>query len=143
MKKLTRLILLLFMALTCFSCSHLSPKGSWVLSDSEPPLQLCDVIISRLILQYPPAKTTITLLKSGNKTFDQLIEKQARRAGYTISQAQSQHAVKISYVIDMLSQNPGTGYFHLKSSDGFNFSQMFRLPGYELADTYTQIEVKK
>jgi len=141
MKTLTRLILLFLMALNCFSCTHLSPKGSWVLSDSEPPLLLCDVIISRLILQYPPAKTTITLLKSGNKTFDQLIEKQARRAGYTISQAQSQHAVKISYVIDMLSQNPGTGYFHLKSSDGFSFSQMFRLPGYELADT--QIEVNK
>ena len=143
MKTLTRVILLFFMVLNCFSCTHIAPKGSWVSSDSEPPLQLCDVIISRLILQYPPAKTTITLLKSGNKTFDQLIEKQARRAGYTISQAQSQHAVKISYVIDMLSQNPGTGYFHLKSSDGFSFSQMFRLPGYDLADTYTQIEVKK
>ena len=143
MKKLTRMILLFFMALNCFSCSHLSPKGSWVLSDSEPPLQLCDVIISRLISQYPPAKTTITLLKSGNKTFDQLIEKKARRAGYTISQAQSENAVKISYVIDVLSDTTGTGYFHLKSSDGFNFSQMFRLPGYELADTYTQIEVKK
>ena len=143
MKKLTRIILLFFMALNCFSCTHIAPKGSWVSSDSEPPLQLCDVIISRLILQYPPAKTTITLLKSGNKTFDQLIEKQARRAGYTISQPQSESAVKISYVIDMLSQNPGTGYFHLKSSDGFSFSQMFRLPGYDLADTYTQIEVKK
>lgn len=141
MKKLTRLTILFFMALNFFSCTHLSPKGSWILIDSEPPLQLCDVIISHLILQYPPAKTTITLLKSNNKTFDQLIEKQARRAGYTISQAES--AVKISYVIDMLSQNPGTGYFHLKSSDGFSFSQMFRLPGYDLADTYTQIKVKK
>ena len=141
MKKLIRLILLFFMALNCFSCAHLSPKGSWVLIDSEPPLLLCDVIISRLILQYPPAKTTITLLKSGNKTFDQLIEKQARRAGYIISPSQS--AVKISYVIDVLSQNPGAGYFHLKSSDEFSFSQMFRLPGYNLADTYTQIEVKK
>jgi len=143
MKKLTRLIFLFFMALNFFSCTHLSPKGSWVLIDSEPPLQLCDVIISRLILQYPPAKTTITLLKSDNKNFDELVEKQARRAGYTISQAQSENAVKISYVIDMLSQNPGAGYFHLKSSDGFSFSQMFRLPGYDLADTYTQIEVKK
>lgn len=38
---------------------------------------------------------------------------------------------------------PGTGYVHLKSSDGFGFSRMFRLPGYDLADTYTQIEVKK
>ena len=141
MKKLTRLILLFFMALNFFSCTHLSPKGSWILTDSEPPLQLCDVIISRLILQYPPAKTTITLLKSGNKTFDQLIEKQARRAGYIISQAQS--AVKISYVIDVLSQNPGAGYFHLKSSDEFSFSQMFRLPGYNLAGTYTQSEVRK
>lgn len=141
MKKLTRLILLFFMALNCFSCTHMSPKGSWVLIGSEPPLLLCDVIISRLILQYPPARITITLLKSGNKTFDQLIEKQARRAGYSISQAQS--AVKISYVIDVLSQNPGTGYFHLKSSDGFSFSQMFRLPGYNLAGTYTQSEVRK
>lgn len=141
MKKLTRLILLFFMAVNCFSCTQLSPKGSWVLTGSEPPFQLCDVIVSRLILQYPPAKTTITLLKSGNKTFDQLIEKQARRAGYVISQAQS--AVRISYVIDVLSQNPGTGYFHLKSSDGFSFSQTFRLPGYDLADTYTQIEVNK
>jgi len=141
MKKLTRLILLFFMALNCFSCTHLSPKESWVLTGSEPPLQLCDVIISRLILQYSPAKTTITLLKSGNTTFDKLIEKQARRVGYTISPSQS--AVRISYVIDVLSQNPGTGYFHLKSNDGFSFSQMFRLPGYDLADTYTQIEVKK
>jgi len=143
MKKLTRLIFLFFMALNFFSCTHLSPKGSWVLIDSEPPLQLCDVIISRLILQYPPAKTTITLLKSYNKSFDELVEKQARRAGYTISQAQSQNAVKISYVIDVLSETTGAGYFHLKSSDGFSFSQMFRLPGYDLADTYTQIEVKK
>jgi len=143
MKKLTRLMLLFFMVLSFFSCTHLSPKGSWVLIDSEPPLQLYDVIISRLILQYPPAKTTITLLKSSNKTFDELIEKQARRAGYTISQTQRENAVKISYVIDMLSQNPGTGYFHLKSSDGFSFSQMFRLPGYDLADTYSQIKVKK
>jgi len=141
MKKLIRLILLFFMALNCFSCAHLSPKGSWVLIDSEPPLLLCDVIISRLILQYPPAKTTITLLKSGNKTFDQLIEKQARRAGYIISPSQS--AVKISYVIDVLSKSTGAGYFHLKSSDGFSFSQMFRLPGYDLADTYTQSEVKE
>ncbi|MGD9826550.1 conjugal transfer protein TrbH [Desulfobacter sp.] len=141
MKTLARLILLFFMALSLFSCTRLSPKGSWVLTGSEPPLQLCDVIISRLVQQYPPAKTTVTLLKSGNTTFDQLIEKQARRAGYTISQAQG--AVKISYVIDMLSQNPGTGYFHLKSSDGFSFSQMFRLPGYALAEIYTQSEVKK
>jgi hypothetical protein len=135
MKTLARLVLIFFMALNCFSCTHLTP-GSWVLTGSEPPLQLCDVIISRLVLQYPPAKTTITLLKSGNTTFDQVIETQARQAGYTISPAQS--AVKISYVIDVLSQNPGTGYFHLKSSDGFSFSQMFRLPGYALADIYTQ-----
>ena len=141
MKTFTRLILLFFLALICFSCTHLSPKESWVLTDSPPPLLICDEIISRLILQYPPAKTTITLLKSGNKTFDELIEKQARRAGYTISQAQS--AVKISYVIDVLSQNPGTGYVHLKSSDGFSFSRMFRMPGYNLADNYTQREVKK
>jgi len=141
MKTLTRLILLFFMALTCFSCTHISPKSSLVLTDSPPPLLICDEIISRLILQYPPAKTTITLLKSGNKTFDELIEKQARRAGYTISQTQS--AVKISYVIDVLSQNPGTGYVHLKSSDGFSFSRMFRMPGYNLADNYTQREVKK
>lgn len=141
MKTLTRLLILFFMALGLFSCTHLSPKGSWVLTGSEPPLQLCDVIISRLILQYPPAKSTITLLKSGNTTFDQSIEKQARRAGYTISQTQS--AVKISYVIDVLSETAGTGYFHLKSSDGFSFSQMFRLPGYALAETYTQNEVKK
>jgi len=141
MKPLTRLILLFFLALTCFSCTHISPKSSWVLTGSKPPLLICDEIISRLILQYPPAKTTITLLKSGNKTFDELIEKQARRAGYTISQTQS--AVKISYVIDVLSQNPGTGYVHLKSSDGFSFSRMFRMPGYNLADNYTQREVKK
>ena len=141
MKTLTRLILLFFLALTCFSCTHLSPKESWVLTDSKPPLLVCDEIISRLILQYPPAKTTITLLKSGNKTFDELIEKQARRAGYTISQ--TPNAVKISYVIDVLSQNPGTGYVHLKSSDGFSFSRMFRMPGYNLADNYTQREVKK
>ncbi|NDY73129.1 conjugal transfer protein TrbH [Desulfobacter hydrogenophilus] len=141
MKPLTRLTLLFFLALTCFSCTHLSSKGSWVSIDSEPPLLICDEIISRLILQYPPAKTTITLLKSGNKTFDELIEKQARRAGYTISQTQS--AVKICYVIDVLSQNPGTGYVHLKSSDGFSFSRMFRMPGYNLADNYTQREVKK
>jgi hypothetical protein len=141
MKPLTRLLLLFFLALTCFSCTHLSPKGSWVLTESKPPLLICDEIISRLILQYPPAKTTITLLKSGNRTFDELIEKQARRAGYTISQTQS--AVKISYVIDVLSQNPGTGYVHLKSSDGFSFSRMFRMPGYNLADNYTQREVKK
>ena len=143
MKKSTRLILLFFMALTCFSCTHISPKGSWVLIDSEPPLQLCDAIISRLILQYPPAKTTITLLKSDNKTFDQLIEKQARRAGYTINQAQSENAVKISYVIDVLSETASTGYVHLKSSDGFSFSQIFCLPGYNLAETYTQIEVNE
>lgn len=141
MKKLTRLILLFFMAFHLFSCTRLSPKGSWVLTGSESPLQLCDEIISRLTLQYPPAKTTIRLLKSGNTTFDQLIEKQARRAGYTINQTQT--AVRISYVIDVLSEPPGTGYVHLKSSDGFGFSRMFRLPGYELADTYTQIEVKK
>jgi hypothetical protein len=141
MKTLTRLLLLFFLALTCFSCTHLSPKESWVLTESKPPLLICDEIISRLILQYPPAKTTITLLKSGNKTFDELIEKQARRAGYTISQAQN--VVKISYVIDVLSQNPGTGYVHLKSSDGFSFSRMFRMPGYNLADNYTQREVKK
>nr|WP_319492488.1 conjugal transfer protein TrbH [uncultured Desulfobacter sp.] len=136
MKTLTRLLLLFFLALTCFSCTHLSPKESWVLTDSKPPLLICDEIISRLIQQYPPAKTTITLLKRGNKTFDELIEKQARRAGYTISQTQS--TVKISYVIDVLSQNPGTGYVHLKSSDGFSFSRMFRMPGYDLADNYTQ-----
>jgi hypothetical protein len=112
-----------------------------VLTESKPPLLICDEIISRLIQQYPPAKTTITLLKSGNKTFDELIEKQARRAGYTISQAPN--AIKISYVIDVLSQNPGTGYVHLKSSDGFSFSRMFRMPGYDLADNYTQREVKK
>jgi hypothetical protein len=141
MKTLTRLLLLFFLALTCFSCTHLSPKESWVLTESKPPLLICDEIISRLILQYPPAKTTITLLKSGNKTFDELIEKQARRAGYTISQAQN--VVKISYVIDVLSQNPDTGYVHLKSSDGFSFSRMFRMPGYNLADNYTQREVKK
>jgi hypothetical protein len=141
MKKLTRLILLFFMALNCFSCTHFSHKGSWVLADSEPPLQLCDEIISRLTLQYPPAKTTITLLKSGNKTFDELIEKQARRTGYTISQSES--AVKISYVIDTLSDNTGVGYFHLKSSDGFSFSQMFRLPGYDLIDTYAKSEVEE
>ena len=141
MKALTRLLLLFFLALTCFSCTHLSPKESWVLTDSKPPLLICDEIINRLIQQYPPAKTTITLLKSGNKTFDELIEKQARRAGYTISQTQS--AVKISYVIDVLSQNSGTGYVHLKSSDGFSFSRMFRMPGYNLADNYTQREVKK
>jgi hypothetical protein len=104
-------------------------------------LQLCDEIISRLTLQYPPAKTTITLLKSGNKTFDELIEKQARRTGYTISQSES--AVKISYVIDTLSDNTGVGYFHLKSSDGFSFSQMFRLPGYDLIDTYAKSEVEE
>jgi len=141
MKPLTRQLILFFLALTCFSCTHLSPKESWVLTDSKPPLLICDEIISRLIQQYPPAKTTITLLKSGNKTFDELIEKQARRAGYTISQTQS--AVKISYVIDVLSQNSGTGYVHLKSSDGFSFSRMFRMPGYDLADNYTQREVKK
>ncbi|WP_020586447.1 conjugal transfer protein TrbH [Desulfobacter curvatus] len=141
MKTLTRLLLLFFLALTCFSCTHLSPKESWVLTESKPPLLICDEIISRLILQYPPAKTTITLLKSGNKNFDELIEKQARRAGYTISQ--TRNAVKISYVIDVLSQNPGTGYVHLKSSDGFSFSRMFRMPGYNLADNYTQREVKK
>nr|WP_321397529.1 conjugal transfer protein TrbH [uncultured Desulfobacter sp.] len=141
MKTLTRLLLLFFLALTCFSCTHLSPKSSWVLTDTPPPLLICDEIISRLIQQYPPAKTTITLLKSGNKTFDELIEKQARRAGYTISQTQS--TVKISYVIDVLSQNPGAGYVHLKSSDGFSFSRMFRMPGYNLADNYTQREVKK
>jgi len=141
MKTLTRLVLLFFLALTLFSCTHFSKRDSWVLTGSEPPLLLCDEIISRLVLQYPPAKTTITLLKSGNTTFDQLIEKQARRAGYTISQAQN--AVKVSYVIDVLSQKPGAGYFHLKSSDGFSFSRMFRMPGYDLADTYTQIEVKK
>nr|WP_319394252.1 conjugal transfer protein TrbH [uncultured Desulfobacter sp.] len=141
MKTLTRPILLFFLALICFSCTHLSPKSSWVLTDSKPPLLLCDEIIARLLLQYPPAKTTITLLKSGNKTFDELIEKQARRAGYTISQ--TRNAVKISYVIDVLSQNPGTGYVHLKSSDGFSFSRMFRMPGYNLADNYTQREVKK
>ncbi len=89
MKTLTRLIPLFFLALTCFACTHLSPKGSWVLTDSQPPLLICDEIIRRLILHYPPAKTTITLLKSGNKPFDQLIEKQARQAGYTISQAQN------------------------------------------------------
>jgi hypothetical protein len=114
-----------------------------VLTESKPPLLICDEIISRLILQYPPAKNTITLLKSGNRTFDELIEKQARRAGYTISPLQSENAVKISYVIDVLSQNPGTGYVHLKSSDGFSFSRMFRMPGYNLADNYTQREVKK
>jgi len=141
MKKLTRLIFLFFMALNFFSCTHLSPKGSWVLNDSEPPLLLCDAIINRLVLQYPPAKTAIKLLKSGNKTFDELIEKQARRVGYTISQNES--AIKISYVIDVLSVATNIGYFHLKSSDGFSFSQMFRLPGYDLADTYAQIEVKK
>lgn len=143
MKTLTRLIPLFFLALTCFSCTQLSPKGSWVLTDSQPPLLICDEIIRRLILQYPPAKTTITLLKSGNKPFDQLIEKQARQAGYTISQAQSKNAVKITYVIDVLSQNPGTGYFNLNSSDGFSFSRMFRMPGYGLADNYTQREAKK
>jgi len=143
MKKFTRLILLFFMAVSFFSCTHISPKKSWVLIDYEPPLMLCDVIISRLVLQYPPAKTTITLLKSGNETFDELIEKQARRAGYTIGQAQSESAVKISYVIDTLSETTGIGYFHLKSSEGFSFSQMFHLPGYDLADTYTQSEVKK
>jgi hypothetical protein len=143
MKTLTRLILLFFLALSCFSCTHISPKSSWVLTESKPPLLICDEIISRLILQYPPAKTTITLLKSGNRTFDELIEKQARRAGYTISPLQSENAVKISYVIDVLSQNPGTGYVHLKSSDGFSFSRMFRMPGYNLADNYTQREVKK
>lgn len=141
MKKRTRLILLFFMALNFFSCAHFSPKGSWVLNNSEPPLQLCDVIISHLILQYPPAKTTITLLRSGNKTFDELIEKQARRAGYIISQ--SENAVKISYVIDTLSETTGAGYFYLKSSDGFGFSQIFRLPGYDLAETYTQVDVEK
>jgi len=141
MKKLTRRMLLFFMALNFFSCTHLSPKGSWVLNDSEPPLLLCDAIIDRLVLQYPPAKTTIKLLKSGNKTFDELIEKQARRAGYTISQ--DENAVNITYVIDVLSETTGVGYFHLKSSEGFNFSQMFRLPGYDLINTYAQGEVQK
>lgn len=142
MQQLTRLILFFFMALNCFACSHVHNK-SWVSSDSAPPLLLSDAIINRLVEQYPPAKTTITLIKSSNKAFDAQLEKQARQAGYAVSQEDK--AVRVSYVIDIIegSTTAGTGYLHLKTNDGFSFGQTFRLPGYELANIYTQNEVEK
>lgn len=136
-----RLLLLFFVALTLTSCAHhTGKKGSWVLnSDEKDPAPCCDVIIDRLVQEYPPAQTTLYFSKSENLNFDRHLETQARKAGYKISQRGE--AVKISYVIDVIGEH--NGFLHLKSSEGFVFNQMFRFPNYFFADYTQHREVEK
>lgn len=126
----------LFVVLSLIGCVSTTPKKeSWVLKSNENnPAPCCDVIIDRLVLEYPPAQTTLHLSKSENLDFDKLLESKARKAGYKISQRRE--SVKISYVIDMMDEH--IGYIHLKSSKGLVFNQMFRLPNYLLYGNYTQ-----
>lgn len=114
-----------FVVLTLTSCVHTTKKESWTLNFNEnDPAPCCDAIVDRLLLEYPPAQTTLYLSKSENSYFDALLESKARKAGYKISQ--TGNAVKISYVIDIIEGN--IAYLHLKSSDGLVFNRMFRLP---------------
>lgn len=132
MKKLIKLIFFLFVVITLSACVHSINKGSRVLVENPNPC--CDVIIDRLLAEYPPAQTTLSLSKSDNAEFDTLLENAARKAGYTIGNQED--AVNISYIIDMMDEK--TGYIHLKSSNGLVFSRMFKLPGYVLGDYYTE-----
>ncbi|MGD9825025.1 MAG: conjugal transfer protein TrbH [Desulfobacter sp.] len=132
MKKLIKPIFFLFVVITLSACVHSVNKGSRVIVENPNPC--CDVIINRLLTEYPPAQTTLSFSKSDNAVFDMLLENTARKAGYTIGSQED--AVNISYVIDAMDEK--TGYIHLKSSNGLVFSRMFKLPGYVLEDYYTE-----
>lgn len=132
MKKFTEPIFFLFVVITLSACVHSVYKGSRVIVENLNPC--CDAIIDRLLTEYPPAQTTLSLSKSNNAEFDTLLENTARKAGYTVGNQED--AVNISYVIDMMDEK--TGYIHLKSSNGLVFSRMFKVPGYVLGDYYTE-----
>lgn len=134
-----------FVILTLTGCAHTSKKESWALNFAEnDPAPCCDVIVDRLLLEYPPAQTTLYLSKSDNINFDTLLETKIRKVGYKISQ--NKNVVKISYVIDTMDENKNRAYLHLKSSEGLIFNRMFRLPNCYFHSNYTEqksTEVKK
>nr|WP_319491602.1 conjugal transfer protein TrbH [uncultured Desulfobacter sp.] len=132
MKKFIEPIFFLFVVINLSACVQSVNKGSRVIVENPNPC--CDVIIDRLLTEYPPAQTTLSLSKSNNAEFDTLLENTARKAGYTVGNQED--AVNISYVIDMMDEK--TGYIHLKSSNGLVFSRMFKVPGYVLGDYYTE-----
>lgn len=138
MKLFLNLTFILLMAF-CFTGCATSPRAtdnSYVYVTDQPvPIVISDVILRRLISEYPPAKNRLNLLRSDNVSFDDLLEYKCRFAGYAITD--DPNAIQIRYVIDLLENN--AGYLSLKSSRGLEFNQLFNTIDYSLAENFTEL----
>lgn len=102
---------------------------------------LADAAADALEQQYPPAHTSVLLLRVPGQ-FGDYLESSLRRRGYAVTlDPETRATASVRYAADILSdERRPTGYASIQTSDGQSFSFVRRLHEYELPPvTYDEV----
>jgi hypothetical protein len=128
-------LLLFFIALLpgCAMQAHLAETGGMATYDGVSAAYpgdaqfLATTAALELARRYPPAKTSLALVKT-KTSFSQHLESALREQGFSITGPDSSSGVRVGYTLDVLRDKaPPTCYLQVRTSDGSSFGTVREL----------------
>lgn len=133
MRHLFLLLFLLTLLQGCAMQAHRAETGGMAAYDGVSEAYpgdaqfLANTAALELARRYPPARTSLTLVKT-KTSFSQYLESALREQGFSITALDSSSGVRVGYTLDVLrDQTPPTCYLQVRTSDGGSFGTVREL----------------
>jgi len=101
-----------------FSAEGITPKQETVIAEDAA---------GKLADAYPPGRTVLHLELSKSGHFNTALEGRLRERGFRLEAAGGSGVLSVAYTLDVIKDEPGVWYLHVKASDGFSFSRVYAL----------------